>query len=106
MGIPMAAMMGAGALMGGIGGKQQAKAASQPVKSWTDPWKKGAAGNLFDNYTNAMNNAAGLDWGPTADQTALYNRMMQTAMGKGGGGGGGGGGFQSIYGGKGKGGGG
>ena len=95
MAIPMAAMMGAGALMGGMGGKQQAK--GRTTSSWTDMYNKGQGDALMGNYNDAMNRSAGIDFGPTADQTALYRNMMNQAMG-GQGGGGGGGGFQSQFG--------
>lgn len=96
MAIPMAAMMGAGALMGGMGGKQQSK--GKTTSSWTDMYNKGQGDALMGNYNDAMNRAAGIDFGPTADQTALYRNMMNQAMGGQGGGGGGGGGFQSQWG--------
>jgi hypothetical protein len=105
MAIPMMAMMGAGALMGGMGGKQQAKGKTTTNKSQTTAWNEGAADDLFGNYTGAMNKSAGLNYGPTADQTRLYQNMMNQSM-RGGGGGGGGGGFSSQYGGGGGGGGG
>jgi hypothetical protein len=91
----MAAMGGAGALMGGKGAKNSGRPTTTTQQ--TNPWRGGDANWFMDEYRGATEDALGIDWGPSRDQNRMYRQMRRGAFGDQGGGGGGGG--ESMYGG-------